>query len=120
MAACEREFPCGRNITKIWAGQGWALPVTTSAWVVHPGATGLVEAMDDDVLVAELGSMGHFAVPLIYVVNKAVSLERGGAPVRTTLRGVAGTQPLEGDCAAGACQCVKQIFETVIFAPSPL
>ena len=64
--------------------------------------------MDADVLVAELGSMGKYATPLIYVVNRAVSLERGGAPVRrirVTLRGVAGSQPLEGDCHAGACQC---------------
>ena len=37
-----------------------------------------------------------------------MSLKRGGAPVRTIhvrLRGVAGSQPLEGDCTAGSCQC---------------
>ena len=61
--------------------------------------------MDADLLVAELGSQGHYATPLIYVVNRAVSLERGGAPVRhirVRLRGVAASQPLEGDCTAGA------------------
>jgi len=43
-----------------------------------------------------------------YVVNRDVSLERGGAPVRTIrvlLRGVSASQPLEGDCRAGHCQC---------------
>ena len=78
--------------------------------------------MDADVLVAELGSMGHYATPLIYIVNRAVSLDKGGAPVRTirvTLRGVAGSQPLEGDCSAGACQCGAGIVgrEVVVRLP---
>ena len=71
---------------------------------------------------AELGSMGHDATPLIYVLSKQVSMDVGGAPVRTirvTLRGTApgataanpgppgvgATQPLEGDCKAGSCTC---------------
>ena len=73
-----------------------------------PGAAGLVERVDDNVLVAELGSLGHDATQLIFVVNREVSLARGGAPVRQVvvrLRGVAASQPLEGDCTAGACQC---------------
>lgn len=98
--------PSGFNITKITTQDGWELPADSG--VEKPAATGLVESMDPDVLVAELGAMGRYATPLIYVVNRAVSLERGGAPVRTIrvrLRGVAASQPLEGDCTAGACQC---------------
>merc|ERR1712137_487780 len=64
--------------------------------------------MDENVLVAELGAQGRYATPLIYVMNRDVSLERGGAPVReihVRLRGVAANQPIEGDCSAGACEC---------------
>lgn len=98
--------PSGFNITRITTQDGWALPADSG--VEKPSATGLVDSMDADVLVAELGAMGRYATPLIYVVNRAVSLEKGGAPVRTIrvrLRGVAANQPLEGDCTAGACQC---------------
>eukprot|EP01043_Picozoa_sp_COSAG02_P051924 COSAG02_NODE_5526_length_4257_cov_3.577099_4_plen_780_part_00 len=98
--------PSGYNITKITTQDGWAMPADSG--VEKPTETGLVESMDPDVLVAELGAMGRYATPLIYVVNRAVSLDRGGAPVRTIrvqLRGVAANQPLEGDCTAGACQC---------------
>ena len=98
--------PSGYNVTRLWTGDGWPLP--PGSGVSKPTATSLVESMDADLLVAELGSQGHYATPLIYVVNRAVSLERGGAPVRhirVRLRGVAASQPLEGDCTAGACQC---------------
>ena len=98
--------PSGYNITNIWTQDGWALPAGSG--VMQPTAMSIVESMDADVLVAELGSQGRYATPLLYVVNRAVSLKRGGAPVRqihVRLRGVAANQPLEGDCTAGACQC---------------
>ena len=98
--------PSGYNITKVTTGDGWPMP--PGSGVTNPTATSLVESMDDNVLVAELGSKGDYATPLIYVVNRDVSLRRGGAPVReirVRLRGVAANQPLEGDCTAGACQC---------------
>ena len=67
------------------------------------------KAADDDVLVAELGSLGRFATPLIYVVNQRVALQPGAAGLRTIhvrLRGdVTATQPLEGDCVASKGQC---------------
>ena len=40
--------------------------------------------------------------------NFCLSLERGSAPVRDVrvrLRGVSASEPTEGDCTAGACQC---------------
>ena len=100
--------PDGYNITRLWTGGGWALPTTVA--VSPPGSVrgGLVESMDDDVLVAELGAMGRYATPLIYVVNKAVSSTIGGAPVReirVRLHDVVASSPLEGACAAGTCQC---------------
>jgi hypothetical protein len=96
--------PFGYNISRLTTGEGWPMP----SCVTKPTATSLVESMDENVLVAELGSQGRYATRLIYVMNRAVSLQRGGAPVRdirVRLRGVAANQPLEGDCAAGACQC---------------
>ncbi|KAL1524011.1 hypothetical protein AB1Y20_018926 [Prymnesium parvum] len=98
--------PHGYNISRITTGAGWPMP--EGAGVTRPSEASLVEAMDANVLVAELGAQGRDATPLIYVVNREVSLERGGAPVREVrvwLRGVAGSQPLEGDCRAGQCQC---------------
>lgn len=98
--------PHGYNITKLTTGEGWPMP--DGCGVTAPTSSSLVESLDDDVLVAELGALGHYSTPLVYIVNRRVSLERGGAPVRTVrvrLRGVAGSQPLEGDCRAGECQC---------------
>ena len=98
--------PHGYNISRLTTGDGWPMPAGSG--VVRPSATSLVESLDENVLVAELGSLGRFATPLVYVVNRDVSLSRGGAPVRQVrvrLRGVAASQPLEGDCTAGACQC---------------
>ena len=96
----------GYNITKLYA-TGYPLPSA-----VKPGSGGasdLVQSADDDVLIAELGSQGRYATPLLYVVDKRVELQPGAAKVRTlhvTLRGdVTATQPLEGDCAASRCQC---------------
>jgi hypothetical protein len=69
----------------------------------------IAKAADEDVLVAELGSLGRFATPLIYVVNQRVALQPGAAGlrhIRVRLRGdVTATQPVEGDCAASRCQC---------------
>ena len=115
----------GYNITRLWSDpkRGWRLPEAAGA--LTPGSVpgGLVESIDtEDVIVAELGSMGRDATPLIYVLSKQVSMDVGGAPVRTirvTLRGTApgateanpgppgvgATQPLEGDCKAGSCTC---------------
>jgi hypothetical protein len=102
--------PDGYNITQLWASNdGWPLPAEASA--AAPGSIpgGLVEAIDSaDVLVAELGAMGRYATPLIYILNKAVSTEIGGAPVReirVRLRNIIASSPLEGDCNAGTCQC---------------
>lgn len=96
----------GYNVTKLWA-TGYALPSAVAP--ASGGADDLVQAADDDVLVAQLGSLGRDATSLVYVVNKRVSHEAGAAGVRTvriTLRhDVTATQPVEGDCGAGRCQC---------------
>ena len=93
-------------MTRLWS-TGFDLP-----HAARPGAAGasdLVQAADPDVLVAELGSLGRFASPLIYVVDQRVALQPGAAGLRTIhvrLRGdVTAMQPLEGDCAASRCQC---------------
>eukprot|EP00966_Prymnesium_polylepis_P332223 7387737-Prymnesium_polylepis.1 len=98
--------PHGYNISRLTTGDGWPMP--PGSGVMKPTSTSLVEYVDENVLVAELGAQGRYATPLIYVVNRDVSLKRGGAPVReirVRLRGVAASQPIEGDCTAGACQC---------------
>jgi len=95
----------GYNVTKLWS-TGFALPHAARP---SAGATDLVQTADEDVLVAELGSLGRFATPLIYVVNQRVALQPGVAGLRTIqvqLRGdVTAAQPIEGDCAASRCQC---------------
>lgn len=100
----------GYNVTKLWSTGSFELPGAT-----RPGVAGssseddLVQGADDDVLIAELGSLGKFATPLLYVVDMRVALQPGAAPLRTLsvrLRAdVTATQPLEGDCAATRCQC---------------
>ena len=81
----------------------------TSSSAPGGGAADLVQAMDPDVLVAELGSLGRPATRLLYIVDKRVAPAPGAAGVRTlrvTLRDdVMATQPVEGDCAASRCQC---------------
>ena len=96
------------------------------AGTIAPGSRGpsdLVQSMDDDVLVAHLGSFGQFATPLIYVVDTRVHPDPGGAPLRTvrvSLRGdVAATQPLEGDCAASRCQCGLALLGSVLRVELP-
>ena len=96
----------GYNITRMWSS-GWDMAGAFEQ-AGTPGS--LVQSMDDDVLVAELGAMGRAATRLVYIVNKRLSLDAGGAPVRelsVVLKSgyVTATQPLEGDCAATACQC---------------
>jgi len=93
-------------VTRLWS-TGFALPDAA-----RPGAAGpsdLVQGADDDLLIAELGSLGRFATPLLYVVDQRVALQPGAAGLRrlqVRLRGdVTATQPLEGDCAASRCQC---------------
>ena len=102
------DFPGGGyNVTRLWATGALPLP-----HAVAPGAGGptdLVQAADDDLLVAELGSLGRPETPLIYVVDRRVSATPGAAAARTlrvSLRAdVTATQPIEGDCAASRCQC---------------
>lgn len=95
----------GYNVSRLWA-TGYELPGTHP-----PGVTAddLVQAADDDVLVAEMSSKGRAATRLLYVVDKRVSPNAGAAPLRTlrlTLRtDVQATQPIEGDCPASRCQC---------------
>ena len=95
----------GYNVTRLWS-TGFPLPQAARP---SAGATDLVQAADDDVLVAELGSLGRFATPLVYVLNQRVALQPGAAGLRTIqvrLRGdVTATQLVEGDCAASRCQC---------------
>ena len=92
-------------MTRLWSTD-FALPHAARP---SARATDLVQAADEDVLVAELGSLGRFATPLIYVVNQRVALQPGAAGLRTIqvqLRAdVTATQPIEGDCAASRCQC---------------
>ena len=80
--------------------------------------------MDDDVLVAQLGSLGRYATPLIYVVDKRVDAAPGAARVRTvrvTLReDVTATQPVEGDCAASRCQCGLAVLGRVLTVKLPI
>ena len=105
----------GYNITRLWSS-GYALPSA-----VPPGAGGpsdLVQSADEDVLVAELGSMGRPATPLLYVVDQRVSATPGAArarALRVRLRAdVSATQPVEGDCAASRCQCgLSQLGSTI-------
>eukprot|EP01043_Picozoa_sp_COSAG02_P019481 COSAG02_NODE_940_length_15773_cov_5.301263_8_plen_1082_part_00 len=101
------ETPTGYNITRLWS-TGYDLPGASR----RPGAGGsmdLVQEADDNVLVAELGSMGRYATPLVLVINKEVEHAPGAAPLRELSvklhHTVAATQPLEGDCAASRCQC---------------
>ena len=96
----------GYNIPRLWSS-GFDVPSA-----VRPGAGGptdLVQSADADVLVAELGSMGRYATPLIYVVDQRVDESPGAAAVRTlhvTLReDITATQPIEGDAAASRGQC---------------
>ena len=112
-----QDFPNGGyNVTKLWA-TGYALPSTVAPG--SGGATDLVQSADDDVLVAQLGSLGRFATQLLYVVDKRVAYEPGAAGVRTvrvTLRDdVTATQPVEGDCGAFACQCgLSMLGRTIV------
>ena len=105
----------GYNITKLFA-TGYRV-----AGAVAPGSGGasdLVQAADVDVLVAQLGSMGRPATPLIYIVDKRVSEKPGVAAVRTvhvTLHdSVTATQPVEGDCDAAHCQCGLSVVGRVV------
>ena len=110
----------GYNITRMWSS-GWDMAGAFDK-VGEPGD--LVESMDDDILVAELGAMGRDATRLIYIVNKRLSLDPGGAPVReleVVLKHgyVTATQPLEGDCAATACQCGMSNLGNVVTLKLP-
>ena len=96
----------GYNITRLW-GTGYALPNET-----RPGSAGLsdlVQWADEDLLIAQLGSMGQPATPLLFVLDKRVDHSPGVAAVRQVKVGlssqVTAVQPLEGDCAAAKCQC---------------
>ena len=99
---------------------------STSQWLRDEGQDqGLVLAVaQDDVLVAVLrGSNGRFATPLLYVVDTRVSSNIGvhqAREIKVTLsKDVVGTQPLEGDCVAGNCQCnqIQTGFEAVVRVP---
>lgn len=107
-SATASSFPGGGyNVTRLWS-TGFAL-----AHATLPGSGGpadLVQSADDNVLVAQLGSMGREpATPLLFIVDQRVHAQPGGAPPRTlrvTLRDdVHFTSPIEGDCAASRCQC---------------
>ena len=110
------DFPGGGyNVSKLYA-TGYALP-----GAVAPGSDGpadLVQSADDDVLVAELGSLGRPATPLLYVLDKRVSSTPGAAAVRTVRvvlhKRVSATQPVEGDCTAAHCQCGLSVVGHVL------
>ena len=74
-------------------------------------------------LIAQLGSMGRAATPLIYVVDKRVSPLPGAAAVRTvrvTLHArVVAWQPIEGDCAAAHCQCGLSVVGNTVEVSLP-
>jgi hypothetical protein len=96
----------GYNISRLYS-TGYELPST-----VAPGSGGpsdIVQAADDNVLVALLGYKGRPGTPLLYIVDKRVDPTPGAAGVRTvrvSLRSdVTATQPVEGDCVAAHCQC---------------
>lgn len=115
------DFPGGGyNVTRLYA-TGYSL-----AGAVAPGSGGgydLVQAADADVLIAQLGSMGRAATPLIYVVDKRVSPLPGAAAVRTvrvTLHArVVAWQPIEGDCAAAHCQCGLSVVGNTVEVSLP-
>ena len=94
------------NITHLW-GTGYKLP--SEAKPGSQGPSDLVQWADTDLLIARLGSMGQPATPLLFIVDKRVDHAPGVAKVRRVRVGlsrrVTAVQPLEGDCAAGKCQC---------------
>ena len=110
----------GYNVTRMWA-TGYALPSAVPPG--SGGATDLVQSADDDVLVAQLGSLGRYAPTLLLVVDKRVESEPGAAALRTlrvTLRDdVTATQPVEGDCNAGRCQCGLSILGRTLTVKLP-